>query len=302
MEHLVKIETEKDYNGIINFKDINLDNFLDFDYYRIVNPITKEVFSFEGDSLVKIKNYNCYDIWNTGQECKYCVSSDALVSSTTKRKLEQIDGTLFLAKVFPIEIENKILIMELFQNIGDSYIKTLNENIKLSNLISQMNDMASIEAFSGLYSHGFMFNKLMEISRANVLPVSLICMDIDNMKYLNDTFGHFSGDQLIKTISNELIKLKKENIFPGRTGGDEFQVIFFGYEKTESLKIAKIVLNNLSKIFVKDNYWASVSWAIGERENNQTGKEFMNTVDKQMYEMKKKHHLKNTIQPSKVND
>ena len=298
MEHLVKIETEKDYNSIINFKDINLDNFLDFDYYRIVNPITKEVFSFEGDTLIKIKNYNCYDIWKTGQACKYCVSTEALVTSTTKRKLEQIDGTLFLAKVFPIEIENNILIMELFQNIGDSYIKTQNENIKLSHLIAQMNDMASIEAFSGLYSHGFMFNKLMEISRLNILPVSLICMDIDNMKYLNDTFGHFSGDQLIKSISKELIKLKKNNIFPGRTGGDEFQVIFFGYNKNESLKIAKDVLENMSRIFVKDNYWGTVSWAIGEREDNQSGKDFMNHVDQLMYEMKKNHH-KN--KPPKLN-
>ncbi len=290
MKHLVKIEANSDYSGIIDFNNINIDNFLDFDYYRIVNPITKDVFTYENNILRKIENYHCYDIWDTGKCCQYCVSTDALVSSTTRRKLEQIDGSLFLAKVFPISIENEVLVLELFQNIGDSYVKTKNENIKLSNIIGQLNDLASVESFSGLLTHGFMFNKLMEISRENKLPVSLICMDIDKMKYINDTFGHFYGDTLIKTIANELNKLKRDDIFPGRTGGDEFQIIYYGYTKQEALKISDNVLNNLKKILIEDNYYASISWAIGEREDGQSSKDFMNMVDKKMYKVKKVHH------------
>lgn len=290
MKHLVKIEAHKDYSGIIEFNKLDIDNFLDFDYYRIVNPITKDVFTYDNNKLEKIDNYHCYDIWDTGKCCQYCVSTDALVTSTTRRKLEQIDGSLFLAKVFPISIENEVLVLELFQNIGDSYIKTKNDNIKLSHIINQLNDLASIETFSGLLTHGFMFNKLMEISRENKLPVSLICMDIDKMKYINDNFGHFSGDALIKTIANELNTLKREDIFPGRTGGDEFQIIYYGYRKEEALQISKNALTNINKILIKDDYYATISWAIGEREDGQSSKDFMNLVDKEMYKVKKVHH------------
>lgn len=290
MKHLVKIESHKDYSGIIDFNKLDIDNFFDFDYYRIVNPITKEVYTYDNQMLKKIENHHCYDIWGTGKCCQYCVSTEALLTSTTRRKLEQIDGSLFLAKVFPISIENEVFVLELFQNIGDSYVKTKNENIKLSHIIGQLNDLASIETFSGLLTHGFMYNKLIEITRENTLPVSLICMDIDKMKYINDTFGHFTGDSLIKTIANNLNTLKQDNIFPGRTGGDEFQILYYGYTKQEALQVSQTVLNNIKEIPIQDNYNATISWAIGEREDGQSSKDFMNLVDREMYKVKEIHH------------
>lgn len=291
MKYLKKIESKSSFDRVIDYSEFNLDNYLDFDYYRIVNPLTKEVFYFDdNNSLNKIENHHCYDIWGTGKCCDYCVSTNALVTSTTKRKLEQIDGELYLAKVFPIKIDKANYVIELFQNIGDSYIKTEDQNYKLSHLISEMNKLATIESFSGLFSHGFMFNKLMEISRDNVLPVSLLCMDIDKMKYVNDTFGHFEGDKLIKTISNELIKLNNNYVFAGRTGGDEFQVIFMNMREKEAIEYSKGILKNLEKIYIRDDYYGSTSWAIGERKNLQSSKDFMDFVDSKMYIIKADHH------------
>ncbi len=291
MEYLKKITKLNNLNKVIDYSEFNLDNYLDFDYYRIVNPLSKEVFYFnDNEDLKKIENHHCYDIWKTGKCCDYCVSTNALVTSTTKRKLEQIDGELYLAKVFPIKINKQKYVIELFQNIGESYVKTEDQNLKLSQIISQMNQLATIESFSGLFSHGFMFNKLMEISRDNTLPVSLLCMDIDKMKEVNDSFGHFEGDRLIKTISNELLKLNNKNIFAGRTGGDEFQVIYIGYNKDEALQYSKKVLDNLSHIHVKDDYYSSTSWEIEERKDSQSSKEFMEYVDSRMYIVKANHH------------
>ncbi len=289
MEHLTKINKTNN-NDLIDITNFNEENYLEYDYYRIVNPITKEVFKYENKKLTKIPNFNCYDIWQNGKSCDYCVSANALVEGTSKKKLEQINGELFMAKVFPIMIEEKKYIIELFQNIGESYIKTDNSNVKLSELVSQMNHLATIESFSGLYSHGFMFNKTMEITRENILPVSLLCMDIDKMKFVNDTFGHFEGDRLIKAISNELIKLNSNNIFAGRTGGDEFQVIFVGYNEKDAFEYSKNILKNLEKIPIKENYFGSTSWAIGERKDSQSPKDFLDSVDAKMYVVKAEHH------------
>lgn len=207
MKYLQKIDSKKDILGVINLKDVNFNNYNEFDYYRIVDPITKAVYSYKNNKLEEYDNYKCYNIWGTGVACKYCVSTDALVTETTRRKLEQIEGELFLAKVFPVTIDDKTLVIELFQNIGDSYVKTKLQNHKLSHIINNLNDMASIDSFTGLLSHGFMYNKLHELSRENKLPVAMACLDIDNMKLVNDTYGHYAGDELIHKISSELVKL-----------------------------------------------------------------------------------------------
>jgi len=291
MKHLVKIEANKEYDGIIEFSKLKKENFYDFDYYRIVNPLTKEVFFYENNILKKLSNYNCYDLWGNGKCCQYCVSTNALLSNSIKKKLEQIDGTLFLAKVLPVSIDNNNYVLELFQNIGDSYVKTANEQVKLSQIISNLNSMASLDSFSGLYSHGYMYDKLMNISRENTLPVCLVCMDIDNMKYVNDHYGHYAGDELIQKVSMELVRAKENNIFPGRTGGDEFQIIFINYNKNEALEKVNDILKKAERILINNEYYATVSWAIGERKSNQTAKDFMDSVDSKMYEVKSQNHL-----------
>lgn len=76
MKYLQKIDSNKDYVGVIDLHDVNFDNYIEFDYYRIVDPITKEVFTYKNNKLEKIDNYKCHDIWKTGRSCKYCVSTD----------------------------------------------------------------------------------------------------------------------------------------------------------------------------------------------------------------------------------
>jgi diguanylate cyclase (GGDEF)-like protein len=290
MKNLIKIKSKINENGSINFKELNIDDFKEFDYYRIVNPITKEIFYNDNGKLKLIHNCHCYDIWGNNKSCDYCVSTNALVTNSTKKKLEQIDGNLFLARVFPIIFDDKTYVLELFQDIGDSYVKTENENLQLSQIVTQLNLLASKDSFSGLFSHGFMYNKIMEITRDNIMPVALLCMDIDNMKYINDNFGHYEGDILIKKISDELIKLNSDNVFAARTGGDEFQVIFINYTKEMALDYSKPILDNLEKILIKDNYYASTSWAIEDRIKNQNAKELIESADSKMYKVKDIHH------------
>ena len=64
----------------------------------------------------------------------------------------------------------------------------------------------------------------------------LAILDIDNFKKYNDTFGYISGDELLKSLSNELIKINmlcKTNIDLYRWGGEEFVLIFHNILKKE---------------------------------------------------------------------
>ena len=57
------------------------------------------------------------------------------------------------------------------------------------------------------------------------IPFSFGIVDIDNFKYVNDTYGHLSGDKILKTVSTRLMKLIGTIGAVGRFGGDEFLLV-----------------------------------------------------------------------------
>ncbi len=62
----------------------------------------------------------------------------------------------------------------------------------------------------------------------------LSILDIDNFKSINDAYGHNSGDIILKTISNSLMKVSPDNVAIGRFGGDEFLLILENVDDYES--------------------------------------------------------------------
>ena len=66
---------------------------------------------------------------------------------------------------------------------------------------------------------------------------ALIMFDLDNLKFVNDSYGHDSGDRYIKTFADRLNCFSKyKNTLIGRRSGDEFNVFLYGYETREEIK------------------------------------------------------------------
>lgn len=68
-------------------------------------------------------------------------------------------------------------------------------------------------------------DKHFEIAKNNNNPLSMIMLDFDRLKYINDTFGHNQGNRLIKTIAHIIEKSVRKDDIVGRFGGDEFGII-----------------------------------------------------------------------------
>ncbi len=60
------------------------------------------------------------------------------------------------------------------------------------------------------------------------LPISVMMLDIDHFKKVNDTYGHEAGDLLLKTLANLLLSESRRSDIPCRYGGEEFCVIMVG--------------------------------------------------------------------------
>jgi two-component system cell cycle response regulator len=89
--------------------------------------------------------------------------------------------------------------------------------------------LLKIDALTGLYNHKSFheyLDSLLEQCESNGLRLQLALFDIDNFKRVNDTYGHWVGDLVLKEVAAEVMGLIGLNDFAARYGGEEFAVIF----------------------------------------------------------------------------
>lgn len=80
----------------------------------------------------------------------------------------------------------------------------------------------------------------------NHQKISVMFLDLDRFKSINDGYGHSLGDQLLKQVADRLKNSFNHNVFAARIGGDEFTVTLVDLDMTETEKMAERILNVLS--------------------------------------------------------
>ncbi|WP_208588464.1 GGDEF domain-containing protein [Gracilibacillus suaedae] len=93
--------------------------------------------------------------------------------------------------------------------------------------------------------------------------VAIFYIDLDNFKYINDTFGHIKGDQVVLSLGNKLLQLKdaKQGFF--RIGGDEFVFITDYVNKEVTKKVAETILKNINHSIYVDGQTITIRGSIG---------------------------------------
>lgn len=92
------------------------------------------------------------------------------------------------------------------------------------------------DTVTGIYNRLAFHRKAQSIFSAEDLKVAAIAMfDLDNLKYVNDTYGHEMGDLYIKTAAHIMNATLHRNTVVGRMAGDEFYVFFYGFDKREDI-------------------------------------------------------------------
>lgn len=123
--------------------------------------------------------------------------------------------------------------------------------------------------------------------------ITLIYLDLNKFKYVNDTYGHEVGDKVLCVYSKSLMKIFGRIGFVGRMGGDEFMVILAGVKKDVALKLCQ----KLESILVEDSkqldfdYTISTSYGIATRLKGSCTPigDLMVEADERMYNFKEEH-------------
>jgi diguanylate cyclase (GGDEF)-like protein len=167
-----------------------------------------------------------------------------------------------------------LLILALIGLWGIWFLKVnrLNKALEKSYLnLSQKNEILSFQASHDaltLLPNRFVFNKKLQdlIDQSNeLLNFSLILLDIDHFKSINDTLGHQTGDALLVEIAQRLIKtvsLLNTSIY--RLGGDEFAIIIENSKtKLEIQQYSEYLMSELQQSFIYETHRIFISCSMG---------------------------------------
>ncbi len=160
-------------------------------------------------------------------------------------------------------------------------------------LFKKVENLAILDPLTSCYNRRhFISLAEKELARANRFsrPLSLMIMDIDHFKHVNDTYGHPAGDDVLKQLVELCHKELRSSDFVGRYGGEEFCILFpeTGIEGalTAAERIRKHIEINLfhsESIYLKITISAGIACLESMDKNNATLGDFFVAADKALY-------------------
>jgi len=151
----------------------------------------------------------------------------------------------YLTKPFnPLELQARISVGERILRLEESLIETRNL-LERQAMYDSLTDLMNRRALYSL-AHGELAR-----SRRHSTPFSLIFLDIDRFKQINDTYGHQFGDIALKAFANVLREKSRLYDGIGRWAGDEFVIVLPDATAINAVKIAKRILKQISELNLK---------------------------------------------------
>ncbi len=230
---------------------------------------------------------------------------DTFVTQAKKRNVpidldELSDKTVenTLHKIFSIEEQTKenTQILQENLNLATTAIKEQDEKLldivqsqmqELTKKISHLEEQVYLDELTKAYNRKWLFEKVLSYEKFNN-DGTIIFIDVDKFKTINDTYGHITGDKILALITK--ISKSIENANTIRYGGDEFIVIANNANKEEYLKTMEQLSNNLSKKLFKiqdKTFHVGISYGVVEFKKGDSFQEILEMVDELMYTHKK---------------
>jgi diguanylate cyclase (GGDEF)-like protein len=212
----------------------------------------------------------------------------------------------FSKKIETISIENTIEIKDekdygvlsglngIFTDLLSNFIKKRDENRKI---IHEMTELAFVDQLTKLPNRNACIQLLTDLC-VNGNQLSVIYLDIDDFKSINDTRGHTFGDVLIQRIADRFIQIQTKDTLVFRHQGDEFLIV---YKFTDDEKI-QYLIEETKKMFSKpikiDESSLYINFSIGLARYPLDGKsveQLLHYADLAMYEAKKEERMSYVI-------
>jgi len=291
-QYIIRAKGTVDGNIIEVMTDIDLESYVNLPkriiYYvkRSLNSIILDNAStsekYMDDPYIadkKPKSIICIPVLSKGNLIGILYLENSLIEGVFNT--ERIEILKIISSQLAISVENAIL----YANLEHSEKQLRNHHYELEKLIEQrttklrqeiierkkaqklLEEMATHDNLTCLPNRKLFYSELsnsLQFAKNNNLLLGILFIDLDGFKIINDTFGHNSGDIVLKTISERLLKTVRQNDMVSRFGGDEFIVIMKNLNDTIIIKnVCEKIITEVGKSIVFNGNNSNVTASIG---------------------------------------
>ncbi|MBO7474040.1 MAG: GGDEF domain-containing protein [Ruminococcus sp.] len=170
-------------------------------------------------------------------------------------------------------------------------VQNIHENsLELLQTLKKYEQLASRDSLTGIFNHGRMETEIgnaITMKKAENKNISLMILDIDFFKHVNDKFGHTAGDvtlvKFTKVISDYI---REHNAVLGRWGGEEFVIVWYDVSMEEALKYAEDIRCTIAKEDFGNIGQITCSIGVTDLHSLDTFDDAFNRMDRALYNAK----------------
>lgn len=208
-----------------------------------------------------------------GQEIIYCVKpiANTMLDRTPYFIIIFLSGLIIVAYI----IYQSYLFFKRYED-------TIHKNFILKSSVVR-------DKLTGSYNRAYLDISLeeeMKFANENKIAVSLIYLDIDNFKNINDTYGHSSGDIVLKEFARAIKEVVRNRDVFARWGGDEFAILMPGTDILGAKIAAEKVRTAIENIEYREAGVLSASIGIAEYSLGESADDWFKRADKALYKAK----------------
>ena len=187
---------------------------------------------------------------------------------------------------FPIEVSRSVS----DSPVGILQVLILRDITERRRLESELRRLSARDALTGLFNRAHFEHERGRLDRGSRFPVSVIVVDVDGLKSVNDSTGHAAGDTLIRRTAALLRGAFRDEDVVARVGGDEFVVLLPSVEPTELIETMKRLRDDLRRVN-QMRAGTRLGLSIGGATAFSRGgvAQAILEADKRMYEEKREH-------------
>lgn len=168
--------------------------------------------------------------------------------------------------------------------------------------LNSLKVLLNTDSLTGLYSRKFIYDEIncrldpKQIKKSPQQSFSLVYIDLDQFKQVNDTYGHETGDILLNAVAKRLKLALGFDGYVSRIGGDEFLILMDNLTSKQVAKQLENIRIHLSEPFNINGHQLNIIVSLGVAhypENGNTVDDLISAADSQMYEEKKTRRIQN---------
>ena len=204
-----------------------------YDLVRYVNPVTKKLIHVERDGRVWESEFSCYAVWNRNEGCSNCISAKTVRTKERMMKFEITERDIFQIVSMYVEIDGNPCCLEMVSKLDDSFIPEGYSREEVLSSIRIHKEKSYIDWVTGIYNKRYYAEKLCRMEKVSAVAMA----DIKGFKHINESFGHQTGDDVLRQVARVIHETVGESGEALRYSGDDFVLVFSDIDKDKFDKL-----------------------------------------------------------------